>query len=156
MAQARRFDKKMCELVYGVHEGDTIRILNLIDDYIPEGLYNGREGKVEKIDDSGQLHGTWGGLAVIPGEDKFEVIKHEEVPGKLYMYMFHFGEKVVEIFAGNTETAKRIFEANYGADKTPQMNLVREATKEEYEELENTGAPSPKCMDKWHNKYARK
>jgi len=37
--------------------------------------YNGREGVVEYIDGLDQLHGTWGGLAVIPGEDKFEVIQ---------------------------------------------------------------------------------
>ena len=36
-------------------------------------LYNGRSGVVEHIDSIGQLHGTWGGLAVIPGVDDFEV-----------------------------------------------------------------------------------
>ena len=69
------FNKHMAELVYGVHEGDTIRILHMSDPYIPSGSYNGREGVVEHIDSIGQLHGTWGGLAVIPGEDKFEVIR---------------------------------------------------------------------------------
>ena len=37
-------------------------------------MYNGRSGVVEHIDSIGQLHGTWGGLAVIPGVDDFEVI----------------------------------------------------------------------------------
>lgn len=36
--------------------------------------YNGREGVVELIDDIGQLHGTWGGLAVIPEEDTFTIL----------------------------------------------------------------------------------
>ena len=36
--------------------------------------YNGREGVVQRIDSIGQLHGTWGGLAVIPGEDEFKVL----------------------------------------------------------------------------------
>jgi hypothetical protein len=36
--------------------------------------YPGRVGIVTSIDDAGQLHGTWGGLAVIPGEDEFEII----------------------------------------------------------------------------------
>ena len=39
-----------------------------------EPHYTGRTGVVEHIDDIGQLHGTWGGLAVIPSEDKFKVI----------------------------------------------------------------------------------
>ena len=30
-------------------------------------MYNGRSGAVEHIDAIGQIHGTWGGLAVIPG-----------------------------------------------------------------------------------------
>ena len=37
--------------------------------------YKGREGIVSFVDDIGQLHGTWGGLAVMPGEDKFDVIE---------------------------------------------------------------------------------
>lgn len=40
-----------------------------------EWNYAGREGVVKNVDSLGQLHGTWGGLAVIPGEDKFEVIE---------------------------------------------------------------------------------
>ena len=37
-------------------------------------MYNGRSDAVEHIDAIGQIHGTWGGLAVIPGVDDFEVI----------------------------------------------------------------------------------
>jgi len=55
-----------------VKVGDRIRIIDMNDPY---GLYyQGQEGIVEHIDDLGQLHGTWGGLAVIPEEDKFEII----------------------------------------------------------------------------------
>lgn len=53
-----------------VKEGDTIRIICMIG----EPHYDGKEGIVEYIDDLGQLHGTWGGLAVIPGDDTFEII----------------------------------------------------------------------------------
>ena len=76
MPRLSGFNKHMAELVYGVHEGDTIRITKLDDPY--DHTYAGREGVVEHIDDSGQLHGTWGGLAVVPGEDGFTVIKRKE------------------------------------------------------------------------------
>ena len=45
--------------------GDKIRILSMKG----EPHYSGREGVIEFIDSIGQLHGTWGGLAVIPEED---------------------------------------------------------------------------------------
>ena len=54
--------------------GDTIRIISMGG----EPRYSGREGVIQHIDDIGQLHGTWGGLAVIPGEDSFEVIQKKE------------------------------------------------------------------------------
>lgn len=50
--------------------GKKIRILSMSG----EPGYTGREGVVELVDDMGQLHGTWGGLAVIPGEDRYEVL----------------------------------------------------------------------------------
>ena len=37
---------------------------------------NGLTGTVEYIDDAGQIHGTWSGLAVIPEADEFEIIGH--------------------------------------------------------------------------------
>ena len=52
--------------------GDIIRINYMSG----EPQYEGREGTITRIDDMGQLHGTWGGLAVIPGEDSFVVISH--------------------------------------------------------------------------------
>ena len=56
-----------------VKVGDLIRI-----DYMAgEENYWGREGTITRIDYAGQLHGTWGGLAIIPGLDKFEIINTE-------------------------------------------------------------------------------
>lgn len=54
--------------------GDRIRIIELNDPY--DNTYPGRTGTVEHIDSMGQLHGTWGGLAVIPEADLYEIIKH--------------------------------------------------------------------------------
>jgi len=49
--------------------GDVIHINYMADelDYID------REGVITHIDDIGQLHGTWGGLAIIPEVDDFFV-----------------------------------------------------------------------------------
>ena len=54
--------------------GMRIRIINMAG----EPHYSGKTGTIEFIDSIGQLHGTWGGLAVIPGEDSFTVIGEEE------------------------------------------------------------------------------
>ena len=48
--------------------GDKIRIIRMQDSWSGD-LYAGREGTIEYIDSIGQLHGTWGGLAVIPEVD---------------------------------------------------------------------------------------
>lgn len=73
MSLQHRLSKEATENIYGVHEGDTIRITKLDDPY--DNTYVGKEGVVEHIDSMGQLHGTWGGLAVIPGEDRFVIIQ---------------------------------------------------------------------------------
>ena len=51
--------------------GDKIKIIYMDG----EPQYSGKIGIVEFIDSIGQLHGTWGGCAVIPGTDEFEIIK---------------------------------------------------------------------------------
>ena len=51
--------------------GDTIRIINMKG----EPHYTGRVGVIKYIDDIGQLHGTWGGCAIIPEEDEFEIVE---------------------------------------------------------------------------------
>ena len=57
---------------------DKIRIIYM--DGEPD--YTDKVGEVYSIDDMGQIHGSWGGCALIPGVDKFEVIRpaHKYVP----------------------------------------------------------------------------
>ena len=58
--------------------GDTIRIIRMDDDGGKDtqaAAYAGKTGTVEHIDSIGQLHGSWGGLALIPGVDKYEIEK---------------------------------------------------------------------------------
>jgi len=45
---------------------------------VGEKDYQGKTGTVTHIDGLGQLHGTWGGLAIVPGVDKFITINKEE------------------------------------------------------------------------------
>ncbi len=54
-----------------VQVGDTLRIIEMKG----EPHYTGKEGVVKFIDDIGQLHGTWGGCAIISEEDRFEIIR---------------------------------------------------------------------------------
>lgn len=54
----------------GLKVGDNIRIIEMIG----EPQYNGKSGTIELIDDIGQIHGTWGGLAVQADRDKWERI----------------------------------------------------------------------------------
>ena len=57
--------------------GDTIRIVRMADNGgrdLQARNYNGRIGRVEHIDTLGQMHGRWGGLAVIPEVDEYEII----------------------------------------------------------------------------------
>ena len=44
-----------------------------------EPHYSGRVGEVEKIDDAGQIHGTWGGCALLAETDKFTVLERPQV-----------------------------------------------------------------------------
>ena len=50
--------------------GDTIK--NIKMDGEPQST--NREGVVTHIDDAGQIHGTWGGCAVIPEVDEIVII----------------------------------------------------------------------------------
>ena len=50
--------------------GDHIKILNMKG----EPQYKDREGMITHIDDAGQIHGTWGGCALIPEIDTFILI----------------------------------------------------------------------------------
>lgn len=51
--------------------GDKIKIIYMEG----EPHYTGKVGVIEHIDDIGQLHGTWGGLAIDLNYDKIEKIK---------------------------------------------------------------------------------
>lgn len=60
-----------------INIGDTILIVRMDDDGgkdLQAKSYDGRTGVVEFIDSLGQIHGTWGGLALIPGKDEFRRI----------------------------------------------------------------------------------
>lgn len=48
-----------------VKVGDKIRIYNMVG----EPNYCGKEGIVTHIDDAGQIHGTWGGCALLKEDD---------------------------------------------------------------------------------------
>ena len=39
--------------------------------------YTDREGVVTHVDDAGQIHGTWGGCALIPEIDTFVILNHD-------------------------------------------------------------------------------
>lgn len=52
--------------------GDTIRIIEMKG----EPQYSGKMGVVDIVDDFGQLHGSWGGLAVQPENDNYEILVH--------------------------------------------------------------------------------
>lgn len=54
-----------------VKVGDIVKIIYMQG----EPQYDGRTGTVIHIDDAGQIHGTWGGCALIPGIDEYEIIK---------------------------------------------------------------------------------
>lgn len=51
--------------------GKKIHIINMEG----EPQYSGKEGIVSFVDDMGQLHGTWGGCAIIPESDTFNIIE---------------------------------------------------------------------------------
>lgn len=64
-------------ITYGsskVKVGDKIRVIKM---YGEDARHFDRDccGVVEYIDDIGQLHGTWGGLAVMPEVDEFVILE---------------------------------------------------------------------------------
>ena len=50
--------------------GDKIKIIFMDG----EPSYSEKIGIAEHIDNIGQIHGSWGGCAPIPGVDQFEVV----------------------------------------------------------------------------------
>lgn len=63
-----RSDKPMIKV------GDQIHIIHMAGE--PE--YRDKVGTVTHIDDIGQLHGTWGGLAIDTESDEFEILNGED------------------------------------------------------------------------------
>ena len=53
-------------------KGDTIRIIEMVG----ESSYSGKIGTVDHVDDIGQIHGTWGGCAIQPERDTYEILQH--------------------------------------------------------------------------------
>ena len=51
--------------------GTLIKIISMKD----EPSYNGKIGRVLFVDDVGQMHGTWGGCALIPSIDSYEIVE---------------------------------------------------------------------------------
>lgn len=51
--------------------GDSIKVIKMEG----EPDYSNRVGTVTAIDGIGQLHGTWGGLAIIPKKDTYQILK---------------------------------------------------------------------------------
>ena len=54
-----------------IKNGDTIKIIKMEG----EPQYTDLEGVVTHIDDAGQIHGTWGGCAIIPELDTYTILK---------------------------------------------------------------------------------
>ncbi len=59
----------MTEANYGLKIGDKI----VIDNMVGEPDYTGKTGEVVHFDDMGQIHGTWGGLALQPRDSWHKV-----------------------------------------------------------------------------------
>ena len=57
--------------------GQQIRIIRMDDNNgkdVQAHEYNGKVGIIRLVDGIGQLHGSWGGLAVNPEIDEIEII----------------------------------------------------------------------------------
>lgn len=65
---------KRIEELRQTYVGKTVKIINMEG----EPQYSGKTGVVKSVDDIGQLHGSWGGCAIQPENDTFEIIKEEK------------------------------------------------------------------------------
>ena len=62
------------DIMEKVQIGDTIKIIKMDG----EPQYTNREGVVTHIDDAGQIHGTWGGCAIIPKVDTYIILPNTD------------------------------------------------------------------------------
>lgn len=63
--------KEEVEQLRAKYVGKKVRVI--IDDPYK---YVDKVGIVQHVDDAGQLHGDWGGLAAIPGVDSIRIIEN--------------------------------------------------------------------------------
>ena len=73
MNDEKEIIRNFCELnnkEKRVEMGSVILIIEMKE----ENNYSGKYGKVLHVDDIGQIHGTWGGCALIPGVDIYLII----------------------------------------------------------------------------------
>ena len=61
-------------LILQMNSPATVGAKVLIIEMDGEPNYSGKSGVVQHIDDLGQLHGTWGGCAIIPTQDTYVII----------------------------------------------------------------------------------
>lgn len=113
-----------------------------------EPQYNDKEGIVTVIDDAGQIHGTWGGCALIPGEDSFEIVIDENKTKtdkridteKLAKILRNTDDCVCNGMCGNCckcaeyMTAKRAVDAGYGNIKREKEDFAEQL----YNKLDGT------------------
>ena len=59
-----------------VKVGDTIKIIRMEG----EPQYADRKGVVTHIDDAGQIHGTWGGCAIVPEVATYILLPGDDLP----------------------------------------------------------------------------
>lgn len=60
----------------GLKCGDIIRI-DKINGPQQDKQFEGKEGRINMIDDFGNCWGNWGKCAILPGVDKIEIIGHD-------------------------------------------------------------------------------
>ena len=68
------YDEENLKNLRQTYVGKTVKIINMKG----EPQYSGKTGVVKSVDDIGQLHGSWGGCAIQPENDTFEIIKEEK------------------------------------------------------------------------------
>lgn len=66
--------QEMRNLIHNENNPARIGANVLIVEMKDEPDYSGKRGIIEHIDDIGQLHGTWGGCALIPTEDTYFIL----------------------------------------------------------------------------------
>ncbi len=68
------YDEENLKNLRQTYVGKKVVIINMEG----EPQYSGKIGVVKSVDDIGQLHGSWGGCAIQPENDTFEIIKEEK------------------------------------------------------------------------------